>query len=401
MTNAVDEFPSSAAHAGDPPPLLAELRKRDPVSRVRLPGGEIAWLITRHEDVRQVLADPTFTRNLEGGGAVRPNTHDPRGEVFGTAIRTLSMDGQPHAELRRLVSKALTARRVQAMRPRIQDLTDGLLDSMEARGAPADLVVCLAQPLPAIVICELVGVPAGEREQFRVWSDHITSVGRYEPDMVASAWRRFSEYIGDLIAVKRRDPADDLLTALIEARDNQHKLSDEELRSLTIVILAGGLETTAVAISAGLVRLFRHADQLARLRAEPDLMGSAVEELLRFQPIIDLNRLRIATRDARVGGVLIRAGEPVQISITSANRDEDAFARGAEFDVSRSPNAHLAFGHGAHFCLGSALAMVELTTVFTTLLRRYPGLRIAVPLAELTWRAGQMTVGPERLPVAW
>ncbi|MFF5496699.1 cytochrome P450 [Streptomyces aquilus] len=393
----VHAFPSSADTAGELHAQLDELRRQGTLPRVRLADGQQAWLVTRYEDVRTVLSDRRFTRDVMGVRA-RQSGADPGG------ARSVNMDGRPHNELRSLVSQAFSARRIEAMTPRVQAWTDELIDAMESKGSPADLVAHLAVPLPAIAICDLLGFPVEDRDTLGGWCDRITAIGPGAPD--PQAWLELTSYIQRLVPAKRTAPGAglapdaDILTRLVHAHDIDDALSMEELLSLTVVVLAGGLETTQTAISAGMLRLFRNPEQLDKLRADPDLVPTAVEELLRYQPVIDVNRLQIATETVWLGDQRIGEGDLVQISINAANRDTTAFPDG-ELDVTRGPNPHLAFGYGAHHCLGAALARLQLRTVFATLLRRLPNLRPAASPQSLGWRGGHVTLRLEELPVAW
>ncbi|ORT47967.1 cytochrome P450 [Frankia sp. KB5] len=394
----VHDFPSSADTAGELNSQLDELRRQGSFPRVLLADGQQAWLVTRYEDVRTVLSDGRFTRDVMGVRARQSGV-----DLGGT--RTVNMDGRPHNELRAFVSQVFAARRIEVMTSRVQAWTDDLLDAMEEAGPPADLVAHLAVPLPAIAICELLGFPIEDREALSDWCDRITAVGAGAPDQ--EAWLELTAYVGRLVPAKRAAlgeglaPDADILTRLVYAHDNEDALSMEELLSLTVVVLAGGLETTQTAISAGMLRLFRSPDQLEKLRADPDLVTSAVEELLRYQPVIDVNRLQIATEAVWLGDQQIGAGDLVQISINAANRDATAFLDSEQLDVTRGPNPHLAFGYGAHHCLGAALARLQLKTAFSTLLLRFPNLRPAAPPESLSWRGGHVTLRLEELPVAW
>lgn len=386
------EYPCSADYAGELPADLDRLRGCRSLPRVRLADGRTAWLVTRYDHVRTVLADERFTRDVPAA--------TPRGS---SPVRTVNLNGRPHTDLRGLVAKAFTVRRIDGMRPRVQELTDGLLDRMWDQGPPADLVRHLAAPLPAIVICELLGFPAADREMLSRWCDRITMVGTGDPD--PSAWQELGTYINDMAEAKYADPGlppdADVLSILAHAHHDDGLLTREELVSLSIVVLAGGLETTQTAIGAGLIRLFRNPDQLEALRADPRLLDPAIEEILRYQPVIDHNRFQTALEDVRLGDHLVRAGDLVQPSINAANRDDAVFPDGARFEIARQPNPHLAFGHGAHHCLGAALARLELQTAFATLFRRFPTLAPAVPPERLCWHSGHVTLRLGELPVTW
>jgi cytochrome P450 len=383
MDRVVD-YPSCAHHAGE---LAPELAGSQPPTRVRLPDGRVARLVTLHDEVRAVLTGGGFTRDIGGDQA---------------GMRTVNMDGRPHLELRGLVAKAFTARRVDAMRPFVEKLAEDLLDDMERGGPPADLVAGFAVPLPAVVICRLLGFPEDDFHLLNGWCDRITVVGA-APDQ--TAWQELGAYVGRLAQAKSAalaggEPDADVLTTLVCAHE-AGQLTYEEMVSLTIVVLAGGLETTQTAIAAGLLRLLLNPDQLDKLRADPDLLEPAIEEILRRQPVIDMNRVQVATRDVQLGEHLVPAGELVQISINAANRDEGVFPHAAAFDVSRQPNPHLAFGFGAHHCLGAAAARLELRTAFSALFRRFPRLALAVPAESLHWRGGHVTLSLQGLPVTW
>ncbi|MFL6117958.1 MAG: cytochrome P450 [Catenulispora sp.] len=414
MTPAL-EYPSAADHAGDLPPALAGPHS-GPLPRVRLPDGRTAWLVTRYADVRTVLDGEGFTRDLpRPDGPAQPQAPDsPQAsqtpQTPQTApppqapVRTVNSDGPAHLELRAVVSKPFTVRRIKALAPRVQEVTDRLLDAMVAAGQPADLAAAVAGPLPAILICDLLGLPDSDHAKLTAWCDRITVTAPGGPD--PAAWSELGGFLAAAALAKRAEPAAgrapdaDILSSLIHAHD-AGTLSMPELVGLAVVVLAGGLETTRTAIGAGLLRLFREPGQWEKLRADPDLVDGAVEEILRYQPVIDINRVQSATRDVRLGGRDIKAGDLVQICVNAANRDESVFPGGSAFDLTRAPGPHLAFGHGAHHCLGAALARLELRTVFSTLLRRLPGLAPAAAPEDLRWRGGHVTVGLPELPVTW
>ena len=390
-------YPFNVVEALDLDPIYARLRAQEPLSRVKLPYGEEAWLATRYEDVKVVLGDPRFSR------AETLQRDEPRLRPRQQTGGILSMDPPDHTRLRRLVAKAFTQRRVEKLRPRTQEIADGLVDGMIERGGPADLVEEFALPLPIAVICELLGVPFEDRERFRVWSDAFLSTNKLSPEQVTDYMDRMMDYIAGLIAQRRAQPADDLITGLIAARDEQDKLSEDEMVRLAAGILVAGHETTASQIPNFLHVLLTHPQQLERLRADLDLVPHAVEELLRFVPLgVGAGFARYATEDVELGGVLVRAGEPVLSSVGSANRDDAIFANPDELDLARAEASHVGFGHGPHHCLGAQLARLELQVALRTLLTRLPGLDFPnSPEADVAWKTGLLVRGPRRMVVSW
>ncbi len=368
--------------------------QREPgMIRVQLPHGEPAWLATRYADARLVLGDKRFSR-------AESLAHDaPRMRAGQADSGILSMDPPEHTRLRVLVAKAFTVRRVEELRPRARELAEGLVDDMVAAGAPADLVDAFALPLPVAVICELLGVPVSDRTRFRRWSDDALSTSRLTAEEFTASREEMREYMRGLIARHRAEPADDLMTALIEARDERDRLSELELVDLCVGILVAGHETTASQIPNFVLTLFDHPDQLARLRAEPTLVTGAVEELMRFVPLgAGAGFPRYATEDMRVGDVLVRAGEPVIVAIGAANRDALRFDDAEVLRVDRAATQHLGFGHGVHHCLGAALARMELQEALRALLGKLPGLRLA---GDVRWKSEMLVRGPVTMPVGW
>ena len=390
-------YPFNVVEALDLDPIYARLRAQEPLSRVKLPYGEEAWLATRYEDVKVVLGDPRFSR------AETLQRDEPRLRPRQQTGGILSMDPPDHTRLRRLVAKAFTQRRVEKLRPRTQEIADGLVDGMIERGGPADLVEEFALPLPIAVICELLGVPFEDRERFRVWSDAFLSTNKLSPEQVTDYMDRMMDYIAGLIAQRRAQPADDLITGLIAARDEQDKLSEDEMVRLAAGILVAGHEPTASQLPNFLHVLLTHPQQLERLRADLDLVPHAVEELLRFVPLgVGAGFARYATEDVELGGVLVRAGEPVLSSVGSANRDDAIFANPDELDLARAEASHVGFGHGPHHCLGAQLARLELQVALRTLLTRLPGLDFPnSPEADVAWKTGLLVRGPRRMVVSW
>jgi cytochrome P450 len=395
-------LPAYPARRGDPatPAGVAytQLRINQPLSRVVLPSGHEAWLVTRYDDVRAVLSDPRFSRYLLYPGA--PCMVEP-GD-FSTGERSiLNLDPPDHTRVRRLAAKAFTARRIEGMRGRIEQITHDLLDRMAAKQPPVDLIDEFAFLLPTAVICELLGVPFEDRDRFRAWSSVIVAPMTYGMDAVVQAQRDGAEDMRRLIEIKRGRPGDDLLSALIQARDDEARLSEEELIDLATQTLLAGHETTVSLIATGVVLLMRHPDQLAALRADPALIGPAVEEILRYDGPAEGSLLRVATADLELGGVRIRKGDAVVAMNSSANYDERRFADPARFDITRRDNPHLGFGYGIHFCIGAPLARLEGQIALAALLDRFPYLRLAVPQQEIVWRPAMSVRGPAAVPVTW
>ena len=382
----------------EPDPQYAELRRSEPVCRVQLPYGPSAWLVTDYHLTRLVLGDARFSRAAAVG---RDNPRETAADVSQVAESILSMDPPEHTRIRRLVGKAFTPRRVEELRPRAADIASSLLDDVIAAGPPADLVESFSFALPAIMICELLGIPEGDRHTFRGWADATASGTVAAPVQEQDAYLHLVSYLAGLVTQRRARPGDDLLTGLVQARDNDDRLSESELLVLAMALLVAGHETTARQITNMTYTLLTNPPQLRQLRQQPDLLPAAVEEMLRFNVFGSAINPRIATTDVELGDVLVRAGEPVLCSRASANRDENVFSRADQLDFGRDPNPHVAFGYGPHFCLGANLARMELQVALGTILSRLPRLRIAVPEDTLTWHEGTMMRGLAALPVAW
>ncbi|RJO79422.1 cytochrome P450 [Nocardia panacis] len=377
-------------------PLYARLRREEPVSRIRLPHGGDGWLVTRYADAKFVLADHRFSRAVTVDREDIPRT-TPRPSPSDSL---LSMDPPEHSRLRKLVAKAFTARRIEQLRPRAQQIVDERLDAIEGR--TFDLVRQLALPLPVTVICEMLGVPPQDQPRFREFSDVALTSTAHTRAEVDAARAGLETYLGEQVAQRRSEPSDDLLGALVEARDSDDRLSEQELVNLGIGILIAGHETTANQIANFTYLLLSEREQWELLRDNPDLLPGAIEELLRYAQLgTGGSFARVATEDVEVGGVTVRAGESVFVNTQSANRDESVFEESARLDLAREHNPHMAFGHGAHHCLGAQLARLELQIAFATLLRRFPTLRLAVPFEEVPWKRGLLVRGPEELLVTW
>ena len=382
----------------DPDPQYAELRRTEPVCRVQLPYGPPAWLVTGYDLTKSVLGDARFSRAATIG---RDNPRESAVEVGQVAESVMSMDPPGHTRIRQLAGRAFTARRVERLRPRAQQIASGLIDDMVTSGAPADLVESFSFAFPAIIICELLGIPAADRHAFRDWTDAIVSTATSTPEQMQDTYLHLAGYLAGLFAQRRAQPGDDLLTWLVQARDNDDQLTETELLFLGMALLVGGYETTAHQITNMVYTLLRHDQQLRQLKARPELLPDAVEEMLRYIVFGSAVNPRIATADVKVGEVAVKAGEPVLCSRSSANRDERVFPRAGELDFTRDPNPHVAFGYGPHYCLGANLARMELQVALSTILSRLPGLHIAGPENELTWQTGIMMRGLAAFPIAW
>jgi len=393
----VDERPIKYPSAADPWPEFRALLRNKPVVRVEMPDGSIGWMASGYNEVRQMLVDQRFSR----AKAVAPGRALQGTEVF-AAGSINGLDPPGHTRLRRLVASAFTARRVEAMRPRVASIVDELIGGLLDRPQPADFVAGFALPLPVQVICEMLGVPAEDMEQFHAWSDTILGDWRQDSDSIMTALVDLYGYFGRLIEVKRAEPADDLMTALIAARDETDRLSEEELTILGCTLLIGGHETTANQINLSLLLLLDHPAELEKLRADSRLIPGAVEELLRYVRLGGgLPPARMTTEDVELGGVTIPAGEVVLPLYATANRDPSVFSDPDRFDVSRAPANHLTFGAGVHHCLGAQLARLELQEAFRGLLGRVRGIRLAVPATELQFKPGMAVHSLRELPIRW
>jgi len=397
----------------DPYPLLDELREAAPVHWVSQQGLE-SWIVTRYDEVRFVLADPRFVKQP----ATVPEALRKFKAAFGSQeeseVRSLlATDPPDHTRLRRLVGKAFTPRRIDGLRRRAQEITDGLLDTLEREAAAGDGVVDIVEgltvPLPSTVIGELVGVPVEDRADFKKWSDGLLIVARDEEGRRSrqAGAEALRGYFGELVAARRRtmrhelapDAQPDLVSALLTARDEGGRLTEQELIAMLMVVLTAGHETTGNFIGNAVLALFDRPDQRARLQERPEGLRVAIEELLRFIGPVMQSTLRVASEDVEVGGVRIPAGSVVVAMLGAANRDPRRFTAAGDFDVARDENPHLAFGHGIHFCLGAPLARMEAEVALGSLLRRFPAVELAAGRDEIRWRPSALLRGPAELPV--
>jgi cytochrome P450 len=391
-------FPFGPNHRLDLDPLFAQLQREQPVCRIRLPHGPPAWLATTHQLARSMLADPRFSRTAALGRDIPRYVPVELGQV---AENLLLMDPPKHTRIRQLAGRALTTRRVELLRPRVRQIASGLIDDLLAAGPPADLVEGFSFALPVIVICELLGVQPEDRHAFRRWADGTVSTARLTEQQQQEIHLHLAGYLARQFEQRRSQPGDDLLTWLVEACDEQDRLTDTELLFLSLALLVAGYETTARQITNAVYTLLTHPRELGVLRSRPELMPTAVDELLRFMTFGTPVNPRIATTDVQLGDVLVRAGEPVMYYAASANHDESVFSSAYQLDLTRHPNPHLAFGHGPHVCIGAPLARLEIQVALETILSRLPGLRIAVPESDLAWQTATLMRGLAAFPVSW
>ncbi|WP_433260104.1 cytochrome P450 [Actinosynnema sp. CS-041913] len=378
----------------DPPEGLAELRTRSPLTRMAYPDGHVGWLATSHTLTREVLADPRFSARAELRHAPIPGVaaaDRPRPAPPGSFT---AMDPPEHTRYRRLLTGQFTVRRVRRLTERIEEVTAEHLDAMDRHGPTVDLVEAYAHPIPAQVVCELLGVPYADRARFQQHAMDLFRLGSSTEEMMA-AYAAVHGFVHELVLAKRAAPTDDVLSGLT-ATD----LTDEELVNIGFTLLGAGLDTTANMVALSVFALLRHPEQLAALRADPSLTDHAIEELLRYLSIIPFT-IRVALEDVELAGVLVKAGESVTVSIPAANRDPERFADPDTLDLSRPAGGHVAFGHGIHQCLGQQLARVELRVALPALLDRFPSLRLAVAPDEVAMRTDMLIYGVHRLPVDW
>ncbi|MEE1757462.1 cytochrome P450 [Streptomyces sp. SP18CS02] len=379
-------------------PLLTRLLREEPVARIRLPFGEgSAWLTTRYEDVKLASSDPRLSRKaLAERGVTSSSPH-----AIAAKHAALNYADPPHlTQMRRVVARAFTGKSMQRLRPMAQRTADRLLDAMEQQGPPADLMEHLHGPFPLSVVSDLLGLPEDERSQMTSWANVIMAP-RPAPARSKEAKSTVRDVIVGLLERRRAEPQDDL-AGVLSAACEAGEINEHEAISLATAILVSGAHAVRNNSANMVYALLTHPEHLARLRAEPDLLPQAVDELLRYIPHRNgVGLPRIATEDLEIGGVLIKKGEAVYSSYLAANRDPSVFADPDVIDFDRGPNAHLSFGFGPHHCVGSMLARMESEIVLASLLDRFPGLRLAVPPEQIEWQQGALIRGPQTLPVTW
>ncbi|HET6740224.1 MAG TPA: cytochrome P450 [Kribbella sp.] len=382
----------------DPPPQLRDLQEESPLVKVNIFGKD-AWLVTRYDDQRKLLADPRLSSDVRTPGYPSPTGEPPRKD--GVGIGFILMDDPEHARLRRMVTAPFMIKRIEAMRPGIQKIVDGLIDDLLAGPKPVDLVEAFALPVPSLVICQLLGVPYADHGLFQHNSKTLIRMSA-TPEERAEAHGNLATYLDNLVGEKLENPGDDLLSGLTE-RVKAGELTRQDAAGMGVLLLIAGHETTANMIALGTLALLEHPEQLAVLREtdDPKVVASAVEELLRYLNITHNGRRRAVLEDLELHGQVIKAGEGIIFPNDIGNRDPSVFTDPDALDLGRDARRHVAFGFGVHQCLGQPLARLELQVVYSTLYRRIPSLRRAVPLEEIPFKHDGAVYGVYSLPVTW
>jgi cytochrome P450 len=383
------------AFVRDPYPTYARLRQTTPVCPAVTPNGLRVWLVTRYADVRAGLADHRLSKDVVAAGEILGDGGDEGKALLALppsiAVNLLSMDAPAHTRLRRIAADAFTARRIRRLRPRVKEIVAALLASIKNRDR-IDLVAEVARPLPILLMCELLGLPAADADRLRGWTETLVSMSTRSVGEYGAAGHALHDYLTEVIAYRRLTPSDDLVSDLLA-----EELTEQELVSLLAVMVIGGFETTANLIGTALLALFDHPGQLRLLRENPALLPNAVEELIRYDGPVHMGTFRYTKEAVQFGDTTVPAGEVVMLSLLSANRDEAQFAEADRLDLARAAGGHVGFGHGAHYCLGAALARVECEELLGALLTSSPSIRPAGD--EIPWQFTLLTRGVERLPV--
>ncbi|GAB2973252.1 cytochrome P450 [Amycolatopsis acidiphila] len=381
----------------DPHAAYERLRVEAPVRPAVMPRGLKVWLVTGYADAKAVLADPRLSKDNKRARQLF-EANAGAGSAFSSSLAAhmLNLDPPDHTRLRKLVNKAFTARTISRLRPRIEEIADELLESI-ARAGRVDLLESYAFPLPITVICELLGIPSADRDDFRTWSNTIVSAAT--PEQLQRDSTALAGYLAELVAAKRAQPTEDLLSDLVHVSEAGDQLSEVELISMAFLLLVAGHETTVNLIGNGVRALLARPDQLAALRADPSLLAGAVEEFLRFDGPVNVATLRFTTEPVPVGDVVIPADQFVMVSLLGANRDGEKFADPDRLDITRPTGGHLAFGHGIHYCIGAPLARLEAEIAIGRLLARFGTIELDGEPAQLRWRDSTLMHGLETLPI--
>ncbi|GAA1027996.1 MULTISPECIES: cytochrome P450 [Amycolatopsis] len=385
---------------GEPEQLLlhpdyAKMQALPGLARVKLPYGREGWLATKYEDVHKILTDTRFSREL----AIAND--EPRMYPGHLEMGMLDMDPPAHTRIRQIVASAFTPRRTEQLRPRAVELADDLIDTLLAGPRPADLVEGFTRPLPVVVISEMFGLPTDDRAYFAELAEAVTTTTRLTPEQIGEYLQQLWDYLAGVIAQRRKEPQDDALTALVQASDSD-QMTEHEIAQIAAGQLAASYETTANELASFFFALLHNPEQMDHLWMNPSMIKRAVEELLRFCPMSSASLFaRYATEDVVIGGTLIRAGEQVLASLIAANKDETVYQDPGSLNLNVERKPHLAFGSGVHRCLGTGIARMVLQVGLSTIVRRMPGLRLAIPESELEWRTEALMRGLKHIPVTW
>jgi cytochrome P450 len=393
-------FPFPRADPLDPAPSVIAVQDGERVTRVRLWNGSTPWLVTGYDEARAILSDPRVSSDTDKPGY--PHVSEGQVRRRQVAKSFLNMDNPRHDQLRRSLTASFMIKRIEALRPSIQAIVDDLIDDLLAGPNPADLVEAFALPVPSLVICALLGVPVEERPRFNKLTATMLSASA-TPDETAGALNEMLGFFDSLIDLKDATPADDVISRLVVEQLRPGLMSRDELVKICQLLLNAGHETTSNMIALGTLALLRHPDVLEEIRStdDPAVIANAVDEMLRFLTVLHNGRRRVALDDIDLGGVKIKAGEGIIVSLEAADRDASAFPDPDTIDIHRKARHHLGFGYGIHQCLGQPLARVELQVVYPTIARRIPTLRLAVDIDQIPFKDTSIIYGAHHLPVTW
>jgi len=394
--HVVASLPTQRTCPFDPPPEYKRFRAEQPIARIRTPRGDLAWLVTRHKDIRAVLTDKRFSSSPLAAGY--PSYLS--GDVAPPPGFFMQMDAPVHSRLRSLVVDEFKANHVETLRPRIQGIVDNMIDQLLAMEPPVDFVKVMALPTASVVICELLGVPFEDSPFIQNRTDTVLDRSRTAEETQAAAIDLMM-YFDRVVAAKEDQPGEDLLSRLVATAANRERATHQEMVGMAALLLLGGYDTMAQVMGLGTLTLMQHPDQLAQLQEDPEVLDTLVDELVRYWSVNHAGLPRAATADVEIGGQLIKAGEGVLVMLNSGNRDESAFEKADSFDIRRQCPSHLGFGHGLHKCIGAAFARLELSIAFGTLFRRIPDLRLATDIDSLAFRHEMVLYGLKGMPVTW
>ncbi|MFC5475895.1 cytochrome P450 [Paraherbaspirillum soli] len=392
----VPDLPMTRTCPFDPPPEYKQLRLEQPISKVRTPRGDVAWLVTRHKDIRTILADRRFSSDPLAAGY--PSYLS--GDVAPPPGFFMQMDAPVHSRLRDLVINEFKGSHVDTLRPRMQSIVDKMIDDMLKLPPPVDFVSVMALPTASLIICELLGVPYEDSPFIQNRTDTVLDRSRSAEESQNAAIELMM-YFDGVITAKEKNPGDDLLGRLVADPANRDLASHQELVGIAALLLLGGYDTMAQVMGLGTLTLLQHPDQLAQFMQDATLAETLVDELVRYLSVNHSGLPRAATADVEVGGQLIRAGEGVLLMLNSGNRDEAVYPNADAFDIHRQTPSHVGFGHGLHKCIGAAFARAELQIAFTTLFRRVPSLQLATTVDALPFRHEMVLYGLKKMPVTW